>query len=87
MNLDVTTELLRDHANLLECLTKRLRHLRQNAFSMGRAWVPGQIVQVGRAQLRVAQPLIDHVWRYPREAVLAAKILLSHARLRISGWE
>ena len=81
----IVTQLFRNDANLLECFAKRLRHLRENALSMGGARIPRQVVQVRRAELRVTQPIIDHVWRYPREALLAAQILLSHARSSQGG--
>ena len=86
LNVGLAAELLGNDAHLLERLTKRLRHLSQRAFAMGWTWVSGEIVQIRGAELRVPQPIVDHVRCDPREALLTPKILLSHARC-ISGWE
>jgi len=52
---------------------------------MCRARVPSQVIQVRRAKLRVAKPILYHIWGYPRQVFVTANILLSHARC-IWGW-
>jgi len=85
-HLDVVAHLLGDNAHFLQRFTERFRHLRQRAFAVHRARISGQIVQIRRTKLGVPQPILDHVWCQARQAFLAAKILLSHARC-ISWWE
>jgi hypothetical protein len=62
-SIGFATELVRDDAHLLECFTKRLRHLDKCSLTVRWAGVTSQVEQIRRAEFRVAQPLVDHFGR------------------------
>src|SRR5689334_15051393 len=84
-HLLVPPKLVCHDAHFLERLAKCLRHLSKGALAVRWAGIAGQIIEVGRAQLSMPKPFVDHLRCQPRKAVLAANMLLSHARCGSGG--